>query len=426
MKAILVPSQLKGSITAPASKSAMQRACAAALVRKGETVLLNPGISNDDKAALNIISQLGATYEVQDDKVIIRSQGVQPVSNVIDCHESGLSIRMFTSVAALSSETITVKGSGSLSKRPMNFFDEVLPQLGVSCKSRGGYLPLEIKGPLQPKNITVDGSLSSQYLTGLLFAYAAADASDVSIRVTNLNSRPYVDLTLQVLKSFGLKVPQNRNYEEFYFEAAPAQAPQAGPLTYTVEGDWSNAAFLLVGGAVAGDLQLKGMDMNSVQGDKAIVEVLLKAKADLKNEGGVMTIKQSDLQGFEFDATDCPDLFPPLVALASHSAGTSRIKGVHRLTHKESNRAATLQEEFGKLKVPVSFEDDVMVVEGKKGLVATEVSSHNDHRIAMATAVAGLRADKELVITGAEAVNKSYPQFWENLKALGAQVRVEG
>ncbi len=420
MKAVLIPSQLKGSISAPASKSAMQRACAAALIRKGETVLLNPGISNDDKAALNIIQQLGATVSVQDDKVIVRSNGVQPVSNEIDCHESGLSIRMFTSIAALSDRLITVKGSGSLSKRPMNFFDDVLPQLGVSCKSRGGYLPIEIKGPLQPKNITVDGSLSSQYLTGLLFAYAAAGAKGVSIKVTNLNSRPYVDLTLQVLKSFGLKVPQNKNYEEFYFvETTPDS--ELSTLNFTVEGDWSNAAFLLTGGAIAGDLQLKGMDMNSVQGDKAIFDVLLKANAQMKSENGIIIVKQSELKAFEFDATDCPDLFPPLVALAAHSKGTSKIRGVHRLTHKESNRAATLQEEFGKLSIPVSFEDDIMVVEGK-AIKATEVSSHNDHRIAMATAVAGLKADGQMVITGAEAVNKSYPQFWNDIKQLGAQL----
>jgi 3-phosphoshikimate 1-carboxyvinyltransferase len=420
MKAVLLPSQLKGSITAPASKSAMQRACAAALIRKGETVLLNPGISNDDKAALNIIQQLGATVSVQDDQVIIRSNGVQPVSNVIDCHESGLSIRMFTSVAALSEQLITVKGSGSLSKRPMNFFDDVLPQLGVSCISKGGYLPIEIKGPLQPKDITVDGSLSSQYLTGLLFAYAAAEANGVSIKVTNLNSRPYVDLTLQVLKSFGLKVPQNKNYEEFYFDEKTVINDQPS-INYTVEGDWSNAAFLLTGAAIAGDIQLKGMDMNSVQGDKAIFDVLLKANAQMKLEHGIISVKQSDLKAFEFDATDCPDLFPPLVALASHSKGTSKIRGVHRLTHKESNRAATLQEEFTKLKIPVSFEDDVMIVEGK-AIQATEVSSHNDHRIAMATAIAGLKAEGKMVITGAEAVNKSYPQFWNNIKQLGAQL----
>ena len=424
MKAIVVPSQLKGSITAPTSKSSMQRACAAALVRKGETVLFNPGSSNDDKAALNIIQQLGAKVDVQPDRIIISSAGVKPVGNVIDCHESGLSIRMFTSIAALSEQLITVKGSGSLSKRPMNFFDEVLPQLGVEIKSNNGYLPIEIKGPLQPKNITVDGSLSSQYLTGLLFAYAAADAKDVSIKVTNLTSRPYVDLTLQVLKSFGLNVPENKNYEEFYFSGN--QLPETGNqfINYTVEGDWSGGAFLLVGAAIAGDVTVKGLDQLSTQADKAVVQALMQAGTSMSITDEEMEIRKSNLKAFHFDATDCPDLFPPLVALASYCEGTTVIEGANRLTHKESNRALTLQEEFGKLGVNIKLQDDLMIIEGGVALKGAEVFSHNDHRIAMATAVAGLKADKEVTVTGAEAVNKSYPQFWEHIKTLGANISV--
>ena len=423
MKAIVVPSQLKGSITAPTSKSSMQRACAAALVRKGETVLLNPGSSNDDKAALNIIQQLGAEVNVQEGRIIINSNGVKPVGNVIDCHESGLSIRMFTSIAALSEQLITVKGSGSLSKRPMNFFDEVLPQLGVEIKSNNGYLPIEIKGPLQPKNITVDGSLSSQYLTGLLFAYAAADANDVSIKVTNLTSRPYVDLTLQVLKSFGLKVPENKNYEEFYFSQKTI-SHQPSAINYTVEGDWSGGAFLLVGAAIAGDVTVKGLDQFSTQADKAVVQALMQAGTSMSIMEEKMEIRKSRLKAFHFDATDCPDLFPPLVALASYCEGTTVIEGTNRLTHKESNRALTLQEEFGKMGVNIKLQDDLMIIEGGVQLKGTEVSSHNDHRIAMATAVAGLKADKEVTVTGAEAVNKSYPQFWEHIKTLGANISV--
>ena len=421
MKATIVPSQLKGHITAPASKSSMQRACAAALIRKGETVLSNPGISNDDKAALNIIQQLGATYEVKGDKIIIRSNGVNAVGDSIDCHESGLSIRMFTSIAALSDKKITVKGSGSLMKRPMDFFDDVLPQLGVAIKTSNGYLPLEIKGPLQPKNITVDGSLSSQYLTGLLFAYAAADATNVSIRVKDLSSRPYVDLTLKVLEAYGLKVPQNRNYEEFYFGNANVYQ-QAGTINYTVEGDWSGGAFLLVGSAIAGDVRIKGLDLSSTQADRAVLQALMQAGTNMSIRPEEMEIKESKLKSFHFNATDCPDLFPPLVALASYCEGTTVIEGTNRLTHKESNRALTLQEEFGKMGVQIKLQDDVMLIEGNAHLKGGEVSSHNDHRIAMATAVAALKADKEMIVSGAEAVNKSYPQFWDHIKSLGAQV----
>ncbi|HTM92985.1 MAG TPA: hypothetical protein VL095_11225, partial [Flavisolibacter sp.] len=177
MQAIVQPSKLKGTITAPASKSAMQRACAAALLKGGITILHNAGVSDDDKAALDIIQQLGATVKHEGDTVVIESEGgVHPVSDEINCGESGLSVRMFTSIAALSEKEITVTGKGSLVKRPLSFFNEVLPQLDVQCESNNGLLPLKIKGPLQPKNIEVDGSLSSQFLTGLLFAYAGAKA----------------------------------------------------------------------------------------------------------------------------------------------------------------------------------------------------------------------------------------------------------
>ncbi len=422
MKAIVSPSKLNGVVTAAASKSAMQRACAAALIRRGETVLSNPGVSNDDKAALDIIKQLGATYELQDDKIFIRSNGINPIGNGIDCHESGLSIRMFTSIAALSKGPIIINGSGSLAKRPMNFFDDVLPQLGVEIKSNNGHLPLQIRGPLQPNNITVDGSLSSQYLTGLLFAYAAADAKDVSIKVTNLNSRPYIDLSLQVLKSFGFKVPGNSNYEEFYF-SSEASNNQQTTINYTVEGDWSGGAFLLVAGAIAGNIVVKGLDNYSSQADKAIIQALSLAGASMSVKEEEIELRESKLKAFHFNATDCPDLFPPLVALAAYCEGTTVIEGAKRLTHKESNRALTLQEEFGKMGVTITLQDDLMFVEGTGNIKGTQVSSHNDHRIAMAAAVAGLKAEGAIEISGAESVNKSYPEFWQHLQELGAIVQ---
>jgi 3-phosphoshikimate 1-carboxyvinyltransferase len=329
---------------------------------------------------------------------------------------------MFTSIAALCNRKIIVKGSGSLSKRPMDFFDDVLPQLGVDVKSNNGFLPLEITGPLQPKNITVDGSLSSQYLTGLLFAYSAANASDVTIKVKNLSSRPYVDLTLKVLESYGLKVPKNKNYEEFYFDSTTING-QRSTINYTVEGDWSGGAFLLVGSAIAGDVIVRGLDISSTQADKAVLQALMQAGTNISIKDQEIDIKESKLKAFHFNATDCPDLFPPLVALASYCEGTTVIEGTGRLTHKESNRALTLQQEFGKMGVQIKLQDDLMLIAGKSQLKGAEVSSHSDHRIAMATAVAALKADKEMVVTGAEAVNKSYPQFWEHIKTLGAKVQ---
>src|SRR5450432_2115162 len=422
MIATIQPSHLSGSIQAAASKSSMQRACAAALVTKGKSVIKNPGHSNDDKAAMDIIQRLGAEIIINNEELIINSEGVKPVSSEIDCGESGLSIRMFTPLVALSEKQITINGGGSLSSRPMDFFDEVLPQLNVKVQSKNGKLPLVIQGPVIPKNITVDGSLSSQFLTGLLMAYAAADAKDVSITVNNLKSRPYIDLTLDVMKQFGLKVPENNNYESFYF----GFNADASPLTshdYTVEGDWSGAAFLLVAGAIAGNITVKGLDVFSTQADKAVLQALIDCGAGISIEPSHIELRPLPLKAFHFNATDCPDLFPPLVALAACCNGTTAIEGASRLTHKESNRALTLQEEFGKMGIEITLQDDLMLINGGTGIKGTTVHSRHDHRIAMACAVAALRAGGEVIIEQADAVNKSYPDFYEHLEKLGASMK---
>ena len=243
----------------------MQRACAAALVAGGTTIIHNPGNSNDDLAAMNIISRLGATLQHGANAVTVISNGVQPVTDEINCGESGLSIRMFTPLAALSNKQVTITGSGSLVTRPMNFFDEILPKLQVKTTSQQGRLPITVSGPVIPCDIEIDGSLSSQFLTGLLLAFAARNAGNVSIHVHQLRSKPYIDLTLDVMRQFGLKVPENRNYETFYFPAA-APAQQPAERHYTVEGDWSGAAFLLVAGAIGGNISVTGLDVFSTQG----------------------------------------------------------------------------------------------------------------------------------------------------------------
>ncbi|HEX8315408.1 MAG TPA: 3-phosphoshikimate 1-carboxyvinyltransferase [Flavisolibacter sp.] len=422
MQVTISPATIKGTITAPASKSAMQRACAAALLKGGHTVLQNPGISADDKAALEIIQQLGARVQHENGNVLIDSHGVEPVSNEINCGESGLSSRMFASIAALSKTPVTINGQGSLLKRPFSFFTEVLPQLGVECNSQNGLLPLEVKGPLQPANIEIDGSLSSQFLTGLLFAYSAAGAQDVAITVKDLNSKPYIDLTLQVMKDFGLPVPANENYESFQFKSQPTDRLTSQSINYSVEGDWSGGAFLLVAGVIAGDIIVKGLDVFSSQADKAVLQPLMQTGAHISIEEDQIHVRKSKLKAFHFNATDCPDLFPPLVALAAYCDGTSVIEGVHRLTHKESNRALTLQEEFGKMGVEILLQEDMMVIKGQGKIIGADVHSRHDHRIAMACAVAALGAQGDTTIEEAEAVNKSYPQFWEHLQNLSATV----
>ena len=434
MIAKVYPGKLTGAQVAPASKSSMQRACAAALLHVGQTTILNPGHSNDDLAALDVIQKLGAKVEIKNalnengaiivESIKISSRGVHPIGPEMNCGESGLGIRMFTPIAALSSQPISINGKGSLLKRPMHFFDEIFPVLGVQIQSQNGFLPIHIQGPLKaPNSITVDGSLSSQFLTGLLMAYAASNAKDVVINVVDLKSKPYIDLTLEVLMAFGWKVTHT-NYEQFSFLP---QTLSKESIEYTVEGDWSGAAFLLVAGAIAGPIKVNGLQMNSTQADKAIMQALQNANVSIALEADDIEIGSIDgaaLRAFEFDATDCPDLFPPLVALASVCVGVSEIKGVSRLAHKESDRGLTLQTEFAKLGIQIDLEGDIMKVHGGEAIQSGEVFSQHDHRIAMACGVAALKANGPVVITEAEAIHKSYTDFFEHLRQLGAKVDI--
>ena len=419
MNVTITPSEISGILKVPPSKSSMQRACAAALLTPGTSVIHNFGNSNDELAALDIISKLGAVVNKINDQLVIQSSdhifhSSLPSKNLLlNCGESGLSMRMFAPIAALFNFEITFTGEGSILTRPMNFFDRHFPSLGIRITSNHGKLPVTFTGPLKPANILVDGSMSSQFLTGLLFAYAKACTVPVSISVDNLQSRPYIDLTISVLRHFGFRV-ENDNYR--VFTLFPREPLPAHSIKYTVEGDWSNAAFLMVSGAIAGKMVLSGNDLNSAQGDKNIMEALKDCGAGISVDKDQITIQKNELKAFTFDATHCPDLFPPLVALASYCKGNTTIKGVHRLLHKESNRALTLKNEFKKMNVDIELDGDIMTIKGGNTIKGARVSSNNDHRIAMACAVAALRAKGNTQIEHAEAVNKSYPAFYKDLQ----------
>ena len=437
MRATVYPNTLRGEQVAPASKSSMQRACAAALLHHGTTQIFNPGHSNDDLAAIDVIQKLGAIVKTEDGSnekintasIIVHSDGVKPIGASMNCGESGLGIRMFTPIAALSEQSITIEGKGSLLKRPMHFFDTIFPKLGIDIQSQSGYLPITIKGPLKPANIEVDGSLSSQFLTGLLMAYAATDQTNAVIEVQDLKSKPYIDLTLSVLNAFGWNV-QHQDYKRFEFLAHP---PLTKHIDYTVEGDWSGAAFLLVAGAIAGPITVKGLQLDSTQADKAVLQALKASGASIDIQDHTIQIGPAKdsagnfipLNAFEFDATDCPDLFPPLVALAAVCKGVTIIHGVSRLAHKESDRGLTLQTEFAKLGIQIELNRDRMLVHGGTGIKGAEVFSQHDHRIAMACGIAALCADGPITITDAEAVNKSYTDFFKHLQHLGAKVDLD-
>jgi 3-phosphoshikimate 1-carboxyvinyltransferase len=414
MERYLEPSIIKGTIKAPASKSMTQRAIAAALLADGQSIIHNPSYCDDSLAAMSIAVGLGARVEPQVNELKINGSVVLKEPK-LNCGESGLAIRMFSPIAALYPAEIKMVGANSLRKRPMFMIEEALNQLGVKCTSSGGFLPLTIEGPIVGGHCEIDGSVSSQLLTGLLMALPLATGNS-EIRVNNLKSKPYIDMTIQILKSFGISV-ENRDYCLFRIQGNQKYIPHS----YTVEGDWSGGAFLLVAGAINGQLCVRGLRSDSMQSDKSIVYALEKAGAHIISGEDQIEITRSELKAFEFDATESPDLFPPLVALASYCEGISTIKGVSRLIYKESDRAKALKEEFGKMGIKIEIKDDLMYVIGGKPQGA-RVESHDDHRIAMAIAVTSLGATGKVSIRDSQCVAKSYPGFFDDLRHIGAVV----
>lgn len=411
MKTTIHKGRIAGSITAPASKSYAQRAVAAALLAGGETTLTHLDLCNDTRAALDVARRLGASVSHEGTTYTIRG-GLNPVSTKLNIGESGLATRLFTPIASLCHMPITINGEGSILRRPIEMMEEPLQALGVEVISNGGYLPISVKGPMRGGEIHVDGSLSSQFITGLLMALPLSP-NDTVLHVENLKSRPYVDMTIDLAARFGVAIEHN-NYEQFYI----AGGQHYTPCTYNIEGDWSGASCLLVAGATAGSITIRNLNHISLQADLAIIEALARAGAEIITTNSSVTVHGGPLHAFEFDATDCPDLFPALAALAASCEGTSMLTGTQRLTYKESNRAETIAEVFGRLGIGVDLsEENTMRITG--GPVSSAVvDSHNDHRIAMAAAVAALSSDDSVVIEGADAADKSYPNFWNDLDTL--------
>ena len=407
-------SAISGEIAAPSSKSALQRLIAGAFLAEGQSVIRYKTLSEDARAGLNLIKLLGAIVE-KDDNVIKITGGFNNPNSELLIGESGLGLRMFTPILALKKDIFIITGKGSLLNRPVDFIVKTLIDFGIDTQSNNGKLPLSIKGPYKKTRVNVDGEFSSQLLTGLLMALPLAETNS-ELLVTNLKSKPYIDLTIQTLNKFGIEINHD-NYELFKIPANQKYKP----INITTEGDWSGAAFLVVAGAIAGKIRITDIDLNSAQGDKAIVEVVEKAGAKVERFGNSLLIIKKELKAFEYDATHTPDLFPPLVALAMNCKGRSIIHGVNRLIHKESNRALTLKKEFEKIGAKITLEGDKMLIEGSK-ITGAKVSSHNDHRIAMALAVAGLQAEGEMLIQDSEAVGKSWPEFFDDIRKIGGKV----
>jgi 3-phosphoshikimate 1-carboxyvinyltransferase len=406
--------RVNGIIAPPSSKSYAQRAIALALLANGRSELRNIEFCKDTRSALKCIEALGAKVEYIDESTIGIHGGMKPLSDTLYVGESGLATRLFTPIASLNHSAITVRGEGTLLYRPMDMMVGPLRELGVTIRDGGGFLPIEVQGPIRGGEVRVDGSISSQFITGLLLALPMAE-QDTTLYVDSPVSTPYIDMTIDTARRFGVQIMYNEgDYSTFFIEGNQ----QYTPCELSIEGDWSGAATMLVAGAIAGEVTVKNISTLSKQADTAICHALERAGAGLIIEQDSVTATKRELRGFEFDATNSPDLFPALAALAAAAEGESVIIGTERLRHKESDRAETIYEEYTKLGIDVDIsQPNIMKIRGGEIHPATTFS-HDDHRIAMSLAISALRCQGEVVIENAECVEKSYPTFFEDLESI--------
>lgn len=415
MRVIIEPSIINGEISSPASKSMLQRAIAAAFLTKEKVVINGYSSSADADAVLGLVKNLGVEVKIDDDQIEI-TPSKNSFSTKLFIGESGLGIRLFAPILALFDKEFILNAGGTLQNRPLVLVEKVLKANDVHCTTNKGHAPLHIKGPLKGGKLNFDASEGSQLLSGLLMALPKLKV-DSELDVSNLKSKPYIDMTIDLLKDFGIEIG-HENYYRFLINGNQKYMARS----FNVEGDWSGAAFFLVAAAITGSVRLNNLNAKSFQGDKAIVDILKQVGSQIIQDEQSVYIQKNELRCFEFDATETPDLFPPLAALAACCNGISRIKGVHRLQFKESNRAEAIQDIFLKLGLNLKLIDDEMIIEGCQpdgGII----SSFHDHRMAMMGAVLGLVSKKSITITESESIQKSYPGFYSDLRKLGANCR---
>ncbi len=397
------------------SKSYMHRALICASLADQPTVLFCPRSNRDIQATAGCLSALGAKIREENGVYTVSPIKKNDEEAQLFCDESGSTLRFLLPVTAALGRKAVFHARGRLSSRPLSPLYEELRDHGVTL-SENGTFPLSMEGQLRGGKFILDGSVSSQFFTGLLMGLPMlSEKSEIKV-LGRLESAPYVALTCDVMKKFGVEPAVTDT--EMYVSPAPFRSP--GELH--VEGDWSNAAFWLVAGVLGGNIRLTGLQKDSAQGDKAIVSVLQEMGGKIREENGVYIAESSTLRGIEIDATDIPDLVPVLAIAAASARGETVIRGAARLRLKESDRIESVCNMLVALGAECVATQDGMVIQGG-GLMGGTVDSCNDHRIAMSAAVASVVCKEPVTILQARAVDKSYPDFFRHLKLLGGKCR---
>ena len=433
MDARITPAPLAGTVEAIPSKSMAHRLLICAALCPGPTRIRCAGTSRDIEATIACLEALGARVERNGEVLDVTPlAGTGASDNVrtgtrralLDCGESGSTLRFMLPVACALGCGASLTGRGRLAERPLSPLYEELVRAGAGL-SPAGTFPLETSGRLRAGRFELPGNVSSQYVSGLLMA-APLLGGPSEIRVSEpVESRPYIDLTLMALARFGVDVVETREEVDGVphtcFVVSPS-TPYRSPGEVTVEGDWSNAAFWLAAGALAGPVSVSGLDLASRQGDRAVMAALAKLGARIERGGGTATATPGTPTAAELDVSDFPDLVPPLAAVAALAPGRTRLTGCERLRLKESDRVETVRAGLAALGAHVGVEGDDIVLDGVSELAGGTVDTANDHRIAMMAAIAATRAAGPVTILGAQCVEKSYPTFFEDYRALGGIV----
>lgn len=422
----VTPRQLKGEVNIPPSKSISHRAIISASLSNGRSEISNVAFSDDIIATLEAMKSLGV--EVLDIKeetnhttstvTINGTDNLRLINNTIDCFESGSTIRFLMPLVTLPGETVTVTGRGRLVERPMETYYDIFDKQNIKYTTTDGKLPVTIEGKLKPGTFEMRGDISSQFITGLLFTLPLLDGDSKIVITTELESKGYVDLTLDMLKKFDIEV-ENKDYREFTVKGNQKYTAH----DYKVEGDYSQVAFWIVAGVLNGEIKCNDLDLDSLQGDKVVLDIVKQMGGDLEAKDDYVIARKSKTKGTVIDASECPDIIPILSVLAAVSEGETRVINGKRLRIKESDRLNSTATIINDMGGNVEELEDGLIIKGVDKLKGgVTIDSYGDHRIAMALGVASSVCEEPIVITNSHVVSKSYPNFWEDFTKIGGKI----
>lgn len=423
MKSIkIAKTKLTGEVKIPPSKSMAHRAIICASLSGGISTISNIDYSDDIIATITGMEKFGAKIIKNKNELtifgIFRDGAKRDIQRIVECNESGSTLRFLVPISLLFNGETRFTGKGNLGKRPLNTYFEIFKKQGIEYSNQESILDLLVKGNLKSDEFHLTGNVSSQFITGLLFTLPLLKEDSKLIITTPLESKGYIDLTIDCMKEFGVII-ENNNYQEFIIKGNQKYEAK----NYKVEGDYSQAAFYLCANALGNKVELADLNKNSLQGDKEIIDILSRMGVKFEFDKILKSEKLGELKATVIDATQCPDIIPVVSLVASLSKGRTEIINAKRLRIKECDRLHAVYTELTKLGAKIVEKEDSLIIDGVKELAGgVEVWSYKDHRIAMTLAIAGTICKEPIIINDYDCVAKSYPNFFEDYKMLGGNI----